>query len=118
MKRYLLVLSASIIAILLSMPASACVKVAYSRTTGEYGVGTEYYGCTSSSGDSALYKCAKSDCQIELTVRLECGSLARQVDDTQFIVSSKADNRNDAGNKALAACGSNCQLITTVCDSD
>jgi hypothetical protein len=116
MKRYLLTIFVSTVIVLFSTSVNACVKVAYSRTTGEYGSGSESGSCSYRSEDSALSSCGKSDCQIELEVYDQCGSIARKTDDTKFIVSAKADDRNDAGNKAMAACGSNCKLITTVCD--
>jgi len=116
MKRQIMVVPVFVIAVLFSNAANACKSIAYSRTTGNYGTGSEYSSCTSSSADSAVYSCGKSDCIVELTVISECGSIARKENDTNFIVTAKADNTSDAGNKAMAACGDGCKLVTTVCE--
>ena len=103
-------------AVLFSNTATAdCARIAYSRTTGNYGTGWESGSCGSSSTNDAIYHCDKGDCIVELTVTSGCGSIARKIDDTNFIVTGEADSKSDAGNKAMANCGSDCKLVTTAC---
>ncbi len=116
MKYHLMVVPAFVIAVLFSTAANAeCKSIAYSRTTGDYGTASESSPCTSSSADSAVYRCGRNDCVVELTVDHECGSIARKKNDTKFIATAKADNTADAGNKAIAACGDGCELVTAAC---
>jgi hypothetical protein len=103
-------------ALLFSVSANAdCARIAYSRTTGSYGTGYETGSCSSASSDKAVDACWKSDCIVELTVQGQCGSIARQVDNTQYISTGVAASKSGAGNKAMAACGSNCKLVTSIC---
>jgi len=116
MKHHVIVVPAFVIAVLFSAVASAdCARIAYSRTTGWYGTGWESGSCSSSSTNTAVNSCEKSDCIVELTVTSGCGSIARSVGNTNFIVTGVADSKSGAGNKAMANCGSNCKLVTTVC---
>lgn len=106
-------------ALLFSVSANAdCARIAYSRTTGYYGTGYQYSSCDSSDSvatDEAVRNCKNSDCIVELAVQGQCGSIARQVDNTQYITTGVAASKSGAGNKAIAACGSNCKLVTSIC---
>lgn len=118
MKYYKIVIPSLILTLLSWGIANACTSIAYSRTTGDYGAGTEAYSCTSVAPGNAVSNCGKSDCIAELTFRNQCGSIARKTDNYAFIVTAKGQSSSEAGNKAMAACGSDCKLVTTKCDSD
>ncbi len=116
MKSPVMTTTVLIAVLLFSVAANAdCARIAYSRTTGDYGTGYESGSCSSSSSSSAVSSCGRSDCIVELTVQGECGSIARKTGDTNLITTGVASSKSSAGNKAIAACGSNCKLVTSIC---
>lgn len=119
MKHYIVVTAFFMTTLLFSVSANAsCARIAYSRTTGYSGIGYQYESCDSSyrtAIDQAVSKCEQSDCIVELSVQGQCGSIARRVDNPNFIATGVAGSKSGAGNEAIAACGSNCKLVTSIC---
>lgn len=118
-KTYLLSALVAISAIGLSAsPALArWAAIAYSRTTGTYSTAWRHY-TSNNARDRALSNCNKRDCRVELLFENKCGGLARKRNNTEIVVAGYSNNsRTDAGNQAIANCGSNCQLVTVICSN-
>jgi|GEM_PF-1276368 len=123
-KKVTLILSGvsfGIIALAASPALAGYGAIAYSRTTGAWGRATNN-SQEDLAQSSALLHCNTNtedrDCAIEVRIENQCGALARKNDNSNFVTSGFAQDRSDAGNEAIAACGDNCQLVTSVCSWD
>lgn len=55
---------------------------------------------------------------VDVLVQNQCAALARKRNSYSFVTTGVHPNsRSAAGNKAMAACGSNCQLVATICSN-
>ena len=106
------------VTILASMPALAdYAAIAYSRSTGYSGYSWKHY-YASSARDRAISSCNSRGCTVEVLVENQCAALARKRNSYSFVTTGvDSYSRSAAGNKAMAACGDNCQLVTTVCSN-
>jgi len=106
------------VTILASMPALAdYAAIAYSRSTGYSGYSWKHYSA-SSARDRAISSCNSRGCSVEVLVENQCAALARKRNSYSFVTTGvDSYSRSAAGNKAMAACGDNCQLVTTVCSN-
>ncbi len=104
--------------ILASMPALAdYAAIAYSRSTGYYGSSWKQY-YASNARNRAISNCNSRGCTVEVLVQNQCAALARKRNSYSFVTTGvDSYSRSAAGNKAMAACGDNCQLVTTVCSN-
>ena len=60
----------------------------------------------------ALRQCGHPKCEVALTLRNECGAIAR---DGKLVRSQKGATRQEAEAKALRQCGERCEIITWAC---
>lgn len=90
--------------------------IAYSRNTGRWGASWQQL-YSSLARDTAVRYCDRRDCVVEALIENTCGALARKRNNTQVVATRFSDRRDQAGNRALQACGSDCQLVTTVCSN-
>ena len=106
------------ITIMTSMPALAdYAAIAYSRSTGYSGYSWKHYSATNAR-EGAISSCNSQGCTVEVLVENQCAALARKRNDFSFVTTGVDSNsRSAAGNKAMAACGSNCQLVASVCSN-
>ncbi len=104
--------------ILASMPALAdYAAIAYSRSTGYSGYSWKHYSA-SSARDVAIRSCNSRGCTVEVLVQNQCAALARKRNSYSFVTTGvDSYSRSAAGNKAMAACGNNCQLVVSVCSN-
>ena len=118
MKKFFVLASISLGLTLFTMtPAFAnWAAIAYCRNTGYFGEG--YHPYSSAASRYALADCTGygKRCVVEMLFEDQCGALARKRDDISIIAAGYSKNgRDEAGNNALAACGSDCELVTTIC---